>query len=174
MESVARSLRYLAALLAAWPVLVLLRFVVEQRATGLLNSILVAVVTSLLLWWAFSAIRNGSRPARVLLVILAVVQMVGIFLFVLVPHVTDPILAAVALLELGVRAATVVFVFSQSIKSIPVPSVEPLEMPSPFPHEHAWQAHSVMNDWLYCSVCKTRYAGRAVKPMPRMVWMRGV
>jgi hypothetical protein len=74
---------------------------------------------------------------------------------VLVRYVNHPILVAVALMELGVHAATVVLVISDPIKSIPVPKVERFEMPSSFPHEHAWRPHSLMNDWLYCPVCKS-------------------
>jgi magnesium-transporting ATPase (P-type) len=154
MSSITRSLRYLAALLITWPVLAVVRFVVGPWTAGLLTTVLLIVLTSLLLWWAFSAIRNGSRTARILLTILAVSQIVSIFLLVLVRYVNHPILVAVALMELGVHAATVVLVISDPIKSIPVPKVERFEMPSPFPHEHAWRPHSLMSDWLYCPVCK--------------------
>jgi hypothetical protein len=154
-DSPAAALRTLAILLTILALLPL----AEIPLTGFVTRpIAMAIFAAIALSALFHYIQKGSSTARVLLTILAGLGLLGgaIYLFF---AARIPSLAAFYGVGFFLRVAAIILVNTAPINSLSdeTPSA-PKARPVSGTHEHDWQPHALLNDWLQCSACGEMHA----------------
>jgi len=115
------------------------------------------VFGAIILGALYNYVRKGSKTARIILTIVATLGVVlGVTFLVAAINVLP--LAGIYAYSVFARIAIVVLVNTEPINAIrpELPAAKP--RPVGETHEHDWQPHTLLNDWLQCSICGVMHA----------------
>jgi chromate transport protein ChrA len=150
------ALRTLAILMTSLVVLPVL----EVPFTGkeaLPRMVMQMLVGAVILAALYNYIKKGSKTARVILTIIACIGVVLTATLVVVA-IAVPALAVIYGVGMFARIAIIVLVNTQPINALSpeLPAAKP--RPIGETHQHDWQPHALLNDWLQCSICNEMHA----------------
>ena len=152
----APQLRYLGWLLIAWFITQALDAAAAVAARGgtyywVIGAVAIGLI-GLILSALFRAVRNGSATARLWLTIFAVVQVVGLVVGVVrTPWRIGNDLYS--LIDIGIRVAVIAVVNATAVRTIAPQALVPQGQAVGPTHDHNWQPHGLVNDWVRCSIC---------------------
>ena len=141
------ALRYLRWALVAWPVLQFVSGFVLHTSPRIF---VIAIVQALVLWACYKAIARGSTTGRVILTVVAGLQ-IATGIWVLGFSMSDHRAFTLGLIAIALRGAIISLANDKSIRKIQPPP--PVAAARPPDHEHTWRPHDLLDGWIRCSTC---------------------